>query len=367
MRSVILDCLVLLFLITSASCTKEEDNRNSSGGASYTPPVLDGGSTYLTFDDSLSIKWYAENLERKADGNKLSLKATGRNSSLFELETINLTGDSAVIVGGTSGYLLFTNFRGETFDTRIGGGGSVFFNRFDEERIEATFLFPTVQSISNNFMELNNGKFGFNLPDMASFLMYDIFNFSDYLFVQKPHSFGNGSTTYISGKKDGYSVEVSSPGSNLVSQGSVNYSGNAGDGFQFDIDYGKLTEAGNFTVKSRFLRNGQVIDSASDSGQILPIFGTYKLYPLNGAPANNSTMVISPVAQPSTKYYTVSGVFNKTITFEDDGTGLIECYDNFQYLGQTVISIYFYDNGPNEIHMAVHSASFSYFYTLLRQ
>ena len=50
-------------------------------------------------------------------------------------------------VGGSRGHFIFAK-SGETFDSRIGGGGNVFFSRFDEEHIEGTFLMPIVQSTS---------------------------------------------------------------------------------------------------------------------------------------------------------------------------------------------------------------------------
>ena len=225
-----------------------------------------------------------------------------------------------------------------------------------------------MQSISNNFMELNNGKFGFDLPMKVSMDMEDIVDWGEsHYFAEKPLLVRGGTTTYTSGPKSGYKIEVIAT-NDLVDSNSVNFSGNAGSNFNYTIDFSDLRAYANQSVSVQFKRDGVVLDEDIQSFAVTPIYGTYKLLALNGAPNNNSTVVIEPILGQTGKYYKVSGsLFGKELVFEDDGTGQIECYDTFWHLGEEFTNIYFYDDSPNVIHMAIHSANYHLFYQLLRQ
>ncbi len=363
-----------IILLTAIACQKEDQTTprrgpNTGGGSNPTIPEIDGGKSFLSFDDSASTTWNAHTLEKSYIGNTVFMRATGADETEFELEAVNLTGDSKVPVGNNVGYLLFKDKNGEVFDSRIGGGGNVFYSRIDKERIEGSFLFPLVQSISNNFMELNNGKFGFDLPMNVDFDLDEVlFGFDNYIFIEKPHMNLGGSTYYESGPTTGYSIELTTSEPSQVFTDNLSYSGRAGDSYNYNLNFAALKVAGNYSVTANFKHN-----DTTDLGQkqvsfyALPIFGTYRLVPLNGAPQNASSVIIEAVPTPINHYYTVKGsMFGKTLLFEDDGTGQIECYDTFQHLGSTVTNIYFYDNGINEIHMAIHSSQFNYFYQLIR-
>ncbi len=359
-----------LALAVFSGCSKDDDS-GSKGDQPSGPPVLDEGRTCLQFDID-GTTWYAHTFNGTVTGDDLSIQAADDKNQTFELSLSKLPGGITTIpVGANAGFLKFTNTTGELFDTQIGGAGNVLIDRWDKERVECRFLFPAVQSLGNNFVELANGKFRFDLPVNVNLEVENLKGpFESYVFIDRPFMRVNGYSDYFSGPESDYDLEVTTTTGGKLAADKINFDGQAGTNFYFDLDFSGFNRVvSNEKLKVELRRKGSIVDMKEQTFDVLPVFGTYRLQALSGAQPSNATITISPLTNPNrpNDAYEISGLTNQTLTFViESPSGTIENYDSFTFNGSPVNNIYIYDDNATTLHIAIHNGNAN-FYELIRQ